>query len=572
MALFLPPQQYNQELTNNYFEYSESGLLDVLGADFEQVMYENPMSALGRTIQLYFNKGTGKKLSADEYKDSFYYREGLEVPEDGIHESEASILAERYDLRARRQNVQNRYSGGVFGGASRFGVTLVGSMLDPLNVGVSFVPVFGQARYANMAAKHGRTTARLAKGGVEGFVGATLVEPLVYGAAKYEQDMSYTIADSLLNVTIGSALGAGLQAGGGALADAIRGTSRVNQEQFIRTAVGQLAEGQKVDVEPMMLADPNLRESVDSLGPTAPPREGFEQTPAQRTRRVVNKKTGEVTEVAVGLPESLRVLNNPPETLIQFMRRNGGVWAQDENIGDIIQIFDKDRSLVNKERGAVQPKPGQKRISKKKLAGGKTLDEMTELLQEAGFYTERPTITKLLEDIEAEKRQGRKKYSQADADKVAELEAAQARMNELDELGIDPTGRTDDEINFMIEYDRSLQGDSDLVPPDVPDGLTEQEFFNLQQRLNEEPPAYPEFDDFKQQMDEMNRIDSDFEAETRGIDNEIEMLEKNLESVPEGVIPDDFMEEIRAARELEEKAKSYESAALAGADCLMGRL
>lgn len=571
MALYLPEQQYNQELTNNYFDYKQSGLLDVLGADFEQVMYENPMSALGRTIQLYRNKGTGKKLSAEEYRDSFYYREGLEVPSSGIYEGEASILAERYDLRARRQLIQNSYSGGFFGGASRFGVSIVGSMLDPINVGSAFVPVLKAGTFANMSSTYGRTAARAVKGGVEGFVGASLVEPLVYGAARYEQDLSYTLADSLLNVTIGSAIGAGLQVGGGAIGDAVRGTKRINQEQFIRTAVGQLAEGKKVDVEPMLIADPNVRDSVESLGPTAPPREGFEPIPAQRTRKVVNKKTGEETEVAFGLPESLRILNKEPESLLQFIRRMGGVWSEDANAGDIRQIFDKDKSLINKDRGAVQPREGKKRISKKKLAGGKTLDEMTELLQEAGFYTERPTIRQLLDDIDAEKRQGRKKYSQADAEKVAEFESAKERMNELEQLGIDPTGRTDAEINFMIEYDKSLQGDSDLVPPDVPEGLTEQEFFNLQQRLNEEPEAFPEFEDFQKQMDEMNRIDSDFEAETKGIDNEIEMLEQNLNSVPEGVIPDDFIAEVQAARELEAKANTYESATLAGADCLIGR-
>lgn len=571
MALYLPEQQYNPELTNNYFDYKQSGLLDVLGKDFEQVMYENPMSALGRTIELYRSKGTGKKLTADEYKDSFYYREGLEVPDDGIYESEASILAERYDLRGRRQLIQNSYSGNFFGGATRFGVTMVGSMLDPINVGSAFVPVLRAGTFANMSAQKGKTTARFIKGGVEGFVGASLVEPLVYGAAKYEQDSSYTLADSLLNVTIGSTLGAGLQVGGGAIGDAIRGTSRINQEQFIRTAVGQLAEGKRVDVEPMLMADPNVRPAVDSLGPAAPPREGFEPVPTQRTRKVVNKETGEVTEVAVGLPESLRILNKPPESLLQFIRRMGGVWSEDANIGDIRAIFDKDKSLINKQREGVQAKDGQKRISKKKLAGGKTLDEMTELLQEAGFYTERPTIRQVLDDIDAEKRQGRKKYSQVDADKVAELEAAQARMDELDQLGIDPTGRTDAEINSMIEYDRSLQADSDAVPVDVPEGLTEQEFFNLQQRLNEEPEAFPEFEDFQRQMDEMNRIDSDFEAETRGIDREIETLEEALKSVPEGVIPDDFIDEIQAARELEAKANTYESATLAGADCLIGR-
>jgi len=572
MAIFTEPQRYDAALANNYFNEDKVGTLDVLGATFEQTLYENPMSALGRTVELYNFSNKYKKLTPEEYKESQFYREGIEVPSDGIYEGAALILAERYDNRMRRQSVLNRSQGGFFTGTAQFGVSLIGSMLDPINVGVSFIPYVGQARWAQLGAKSGTTKARLLRGGVEGSIGAAVVEPLVYGAAKYEQDPNYTLFDSLMNVAIGGVLGAGLQAGGGAIADAIKRSNAKHREVFLRTAVGQLAEGRQVDIEPALKADPNLRETVDSLGPAAPPRRGFSMLSPQKTRKVKNKVTGEVTEVAFGLPNSLKILNNPPETLLQFIRRNGGVWTQEKNIGDIIQIFDKDRSLVNKERGAVEKKPGQKRISKKKLAGGKTLDELAELLTEAGFYTERPTISQLLDDISSEKRQGVKKHSQMDADKVTEFENAEAMLEELSRNGIDPTGRTDAEINAILQEQAELQEAGDRVPVDIPDGLTEQEFADLQQRLHEAPDEYPELEDFADELEEMDKVDALFDEETLAIDKEIEQLEAQLASVEPGVIPRDILDEVTAAAELERKAQSYDEATAAAAQCLIGKV
>ena len=64
----------------------------------------------------------------------------------------------------------------------------------------------------------GRAGVRAKVGLAEGFVGAALVEPIVYKAAQIEQ-ADYTMMDSLVNVGIGSIMGAGLHAGIGAVSD-----------------------------------------------------------------------------------------------------------------------------------------------------------------------------------------------------------------------------------------------------------------------------------------------------------------------------------------------------------------
>ena len=78
--------------------------------------------------------------------------------------------------------------------------------------------MFGQARFAWLAGRTGLKTARLARGTVEGAVGATLIEPLVYGMAQ-KVKADYDHMDSFLNITFGTIMGGGLHVGAGKLKD-----------------------------------------------------------------------------------------------------------------------------------------------------------------------------------------------------------------------------------------------------------------------------------------------------------------------------------------------------------------
>ena len=86
-----------------------------------------------------------------------------------------------------RANRLARGQTGVVAGTLKFATGLGVSLADPLNIASAFVPVVGQARFASLVARQGFTTARLAKGVVEGAVGAALIEPIVYGVAQAEQ-------------------------------------------------------------------------------------------------------------------------------------------------------------------------------------------------------------------------------------------------------------------------------------------------------------------------------------------------------------------------------------------------
>lgn len=130
-----------------------------------------------------------------------------------------------------------------------FGAGLIGSMLDPVNVGVALIPVVGEARLATLVAKHGRqmfkgakstfftkkareageeifaamtagqrAKTRFIRGAIEGTVGAAAIEPLILDNAEQFQ-LDYDMYDTMMNLTFGAAIGGGLHVGLGGLRD-----------------------------------------------------------------------------------------------------------------------------------------------------------------------------------------------------------------------------------------------------------------------------------------------------------------------------------------------------------------
>ncbi len=182
-------------------------------------------------------------LSPEEWKTSEHYREDLSFP-DGVKQSVAQILAERKDEENKRLEVLRRAPKGPVSIGSMLATDLIVSALDPMNVAASFVPVVSQARYAGWVAKRGKTLARAGRGAVEGVAGAAMVEPLVLAASSQEQ-ADYTMADSLINVGMGTILGAGLHTGLGAIGDRFK----------LRAAVGQLADDREVRVDALDATD-----------------------------------------------------------------------------------------------------------------------------------------------------------------------------------------------------------------------------------------------------------------------------------------------------------------------------
>ena len=245
--VYIPDQQEDKNLRRQYFDYQKAGTLDVLGATLDETLYYNPMNALDRLSEQYLGTGTtGAILSKDDWASSEYFREGIEVGDEGIKEGLASLLAERHDERLEFQTTLQRSRGGLGLGAAQFGVALAGSFLDPLNVASAFIPTVGLARGATVASRLGRNGNRFTTGMMDGAIGAAVVEPLVIGAAAAEQDRDYGLMDSFLNVALGSALGGGLHWGVGKISDRINRTPPQVRDTAQQTAIGQVASDQEV--------------------------------------------------------------------------------------------------------------------------------------------------------------------------------------------------------------------------------------------------------------------------------------------------------------------------------------
>lgn len=137
----------------------------------------------------------------------------------GIREETLGLLIRLNQDKVRRQTLAAEYDGYAPGIAGM----VIGSLIDPANVATAFVPVVGEARYAQLLARAGgmagRTGVRVGVGAAEGSVGAALVEPAIY-AGQQQWRTDYDAYDSMLNIAGGAAFGSLLHGGAGLVKDA----------------------------------------------------------------------------------------------------------------------------------------------------------------------------------------------------------------------------------------------------------------------------------------------------------------------------------------------------------------
>ena len=555
--VFVPEIEFNQNRQNTYFDATKVGTLDVLGATLEETFYYNPTNAVDRFLQMQFGQGrTGNILSPEQYKTSEYFREGFDLPEEGIKEGYAQLLAQNYDKRAAITQTLSRSKGGFGLGAAQFGTMLLGSVLDPINVASAFIPVFPAARYAHLVKNLGLTKARAVRGVVEGSVGAAIVEPIVLYQAAQEQDENYNLLDSFLNVTIGGVLGGGLHVGFGKLSDAIERRSQKTKEQAVLTAVKQSLTDQEVNVTPIIKSD--LDKSIDKN------LEKQNNLAQEKPTRVED-----VTRTGKGLPASLKAPK--PKTLRQFIIESGGIKSDDPQISDVRASLDKGTFGVTRKDGL-------------------SLDVMAQRVQEAGYFLDKSdldygvdgaTPRDLLDLIDREAK-GEVLFSRDQESQFRDFESSQKNLEELDRLGIDPTNMTEAELNqaleIAIEQDILSQDVTLSQAMDKTSDLTAQQFDNAKIEAIENDYNMGNFKQEYNDMVEMNAgIDDTFNLQTREaeIDTEIETLEFDAENTSNAanIDKDDlaaFDANIKAADDLIAKAdESYTTATDAAASCIM---
>ena len=248
----------SEQEIGSLYNQTKSGFWETAGATFMNAWNYNPTSSVFRSIEQ-----TQAYQSSSEYLDrDFLNKEygdlGL-VFEKDTRAGLVDYLVERKKLENERAEVISRGPKSKLAKSFFFLESLGTSFLDPINVAASFVPIVRETRFANMVARSGKNIARMKKGFVEGFVGNTAVEPLVYGVAKSEQ-ANYDVYDSFANIAVGGFIGSAAHVGFGRIGDFIaekRGKPNIyqklaaispeNQQALLRYSVGKVLKGEKVD-------------------------------------------------------------------------------------------------------------------------------------------------------------------------------------------------------------------------------------------------------------------------------------------------------------------------------------
>lgn len=151
--------------------------------------------------------------------------------------------------------------------ALRLGASFAGSIYDPINIASAFVP--GGEFLMGVKAADFTVGKRVAAGAISGFTGNVAVEPLNYGLSR-QQQLDYSMVDSLVNLTVGTGLGAGI---GGISAGFAKFGGDVEispeaREAALRSAVATFETGDTVEAGAILELDRSIRErQAAKVGP-----------------------------------------------------------------------------------------------------------------------------------------------------------------------------------------------------------------------------------------------------------------------------------------------------------------
>ena len=337
----------NETAQESGYDQYKMNLYETLGAVAADNWNFNPVMSLLNYSDLY-NSRQRAKFNKDirvdrEELNKEYAKIGLNFEQDEYQSVVDIMVREKNEERARQSIMArgpagswNPFNGGFYVGAAKFGTGLATSFLDPINIAASFIPVYGQARFAKKVAQVGFTRARATRGAFEGAVGATLVEPIVYGVAKSLQS-DYDLYDSFLNVTFGTILGSGLHVGAGKLKDA-----NTRRRFNARVAEGKriLGDDTATDIDINLYREyyPENSEIMKSLEATDP----------ETRKLLLQKATG---DVLLDQPVDVTPIVNADPTLrnTENASPNPDVSLMPKNKADDVELNNLRRNIVNRD-------------------------------------------------------------------------------------------------------------------------------------------------------------------------------------------------------------------------------
>lgn len=214
-----------------------------VGAAFQSQIIENPFTQLSRVGVLQW--GDEPLISPEQLEDEFG---GIGLEFTKPESREDAVMRYNWKRTENHLNeIQENADGGMFQYTAQMASRIGASFLDPINLGASFIPVAGQAKWAGVLGKAGTTTlqragVRAGMGAIDGAVGGVISSGLTYASAK-ETGLHFGVTDLFLDVTIGSIMGSTLQMGAGGIGDVIDNISPATRDGLRRVALNRALTG-----------------------------------------------------------------------------------------------------------------------------------------------------------------------------------------------------------------------------------------------------------------------------------------------------------------------------------------
>ena len=273
--------QKTKEEVQSTFGTLNTGFFEAQKANIINTWNYNPTYSLWRKGEEFSAYNQDNTLLNKDNLNKEYAHLGLNFKEDTRKEV-VDYLVKRKELERERANTIQRGPQNIFAKGSFFLTSLATSFADPVNIAASFIPFVGQAKFAGMVAKSGKNIARMKKGFVEGLLGNTAVEPIVYGVHRSQQS-DYDQYDAFINIAAGGLIGTGFHAGFGRIGDylakvqgkpniyqRLAAVSPEHQQALLKYSVGKVLRGEKVDtgnvvVNKTRIGDKQLNELDDQI-------------------------------------------------------------------------------------------------------------------------------------------------------------------------------------------------------------------------------------------------------------------------------------------------------------------
>lgn len=213
-----PGQGVNQPIGN-----AQSGLGESLAATFEDAFEEGPFNSALRLNRAYGQLNDPDspiipKAQADATLKQYGVK-SIDIPDEGVTQTYLDNVVSRRKDTLTKQQIAAAAPSGFISTPLNVMANLAGAMADPGNLALALVPFAGEARAATMLGRFGE---RFAQGSLMGGLQTAVTLPTTALASAAEGD-DYTLGNAMENLFYSTVGGGILHAGGGVIADLVRG-------------------------------------------------------------------------------------------------------------------------------------------------------------------------------------------------------------------------------------------------------------------------------------------------------------------------------------------------------------